>query len=426
MIGGREGSRRSLAALPAGRAESGCGRAWALALPADPDPGVDGAADPAAGVRIEAVTLTPGLVMASARDGERPRPYRTELRLPVLSPERWRELIADPVWTAAAEPALASGLVSAQTAGPLLPAPGEVLGRCSCPAGRHPGCPHAVALGRGVGRLLDREPGVLWLLRGRDPETFATEVARARARRAVAAADPVAEAGPEAGRGVGGSRVAAVELPGVSAREAVHGAGPLGPLPAPLGPAVPGPPPGFPTEPGAPDPAALEQLVADAVERARALAAGEGDPFAGLDRWQDAVRLAALHPTGGLTGAGRSLYRRLASAEGRSVEDLGRAAAAWRQGGPAALAAAEEEWDPPAGPFDRARPALLAAGQGVFRPERNRLTAPAGHRQLRLGRDGLWYAYLRVDASGGASGSGEVWWPIGRPGPDPVEVARGD
>ncbi|EFL14543.1 LOW QUALITY PROTEIN: conserved hypothetical protein, partial [Streptomyces sp. C] len=70
-----------------------------------------------------------------------------------------------------------------------------------------------------------------------------------------------------------------------------------------------------------------------------------------------------------------------------------------------------EPWDPPTRPFDRARPALLAAGQGPFRPDRNRLTARS--RQLRLGREGLWYAYeSRPDA--------DDWWPTGSPSPDPV------
>ncbi|MYT21170.1 hypothetical protein GTW69_12850, partial [Streptomyces sp. SID7760] len=90
-------------------------------------------------------------------------------------------------------------------------------------------------------------------------------------------------------------------------------------------------------------------------------------------------------------------------------------AAAWRQGGRAALAALEEPWDPPAGPFDRARPALIAASQGTFRPERNRLTART--RQLRLGRDGLWYAYeSRPDT--------EDWWPTGTPAADPLTALR--
>ncbi|MFE1897634.1 hypothetical protein ACFW9B_17675, partial [Streptomyces yangpuensis] len=89
---------------------------------------------------------------------------------------------------------------------------------------------------------------------------------------------------------------------------------------------------------------------------------------------------------------------------------------AGRGGGRAAGAALEEAWDPPAGPFDRARPALIAAGQGVFRPERNRLTAHT--RQLRLGRDALWYAYESRPGD-------DDWWPTGRPAADPVSALLG-
>ncbi|MYX52521.1 hypothetical protein GTY79_25545, partial [Streptomyces sp. SID8385] len=95
-----------------------------------------------------------------------------------------------------------------------------------------------------------------------------------------------------------------------------------------------------------------------------------------------------------------------------------RAVAAWQLGGEAGLVALEEPWDPPAGPFDRARPALLAAGHPRPRPERNRLTHPAGDRQLRLGRDGLWYGYISDPGR-------EDWWPTGTPGLDPVAVFGG-
>ncbi|RSS49979.1 hypothetical protein EF918_35960, partial [Streptomyces sp. WAC06614] len=175
--------------------------------------------------------------------------------------------------------------------------------------------------------------------------------------------------------------------------------------------------PGYPDEPGAPDPLALDQLATDAAARALAILATGEDPMAGLTPWQDAVRLASPLPHAGLTGAARGLYRALAAGTGRSTTDLARAAAAWRQGGRAALAALEEPWDPPAGPFDRARPLLLAASLGHFRPERNRLTSAAG-RQLRLGRDHLWYAY---ESRPGA----EDWWPTGRPSPDPVRALAG-
>lgn len=135
------------------------------------------------------------------------------------------------------------------------------------------------------------------------------------------------------------------------------------------------------------------------------------DPVAALTPWQDAVRLAAAHPGSGLTASTRALYRDLAYALDRTPSDLARAVAAWRQGGLAGLAVLEEPWDPPAGPFDRARPALLASDFPAFRPWRNRLSTRS--LQLRFGRDGLWYGY-ESDADR------EDWWPRGTPDPDPV------
>ncbi|MFD9647028.1 hypothetical protein ACFWWN_26585 [Streptomyces sp. NPDC059082] len=133
--------------------------------------------------------------------------------------------------------------------------------------------------------------------------------------------------------------------------------------------------------------------------------------MAALTPWQDAVRLAAAHPGSGLTASSRALYRDLAYALDRTPTDLARAVAAWRQGGAAGLSVLEEPWDPPAGPFDRARPALLAADFPAFRPWRNHLSGDT--LQLRLGRDGLWYGY---ESDAGR----EDWWPRGAPDPDPV------
>ncbi|MDG4865728.1 hypothetical protein P8605_47025, partial [Streptomyces sp. T-3] len=93
--------------------------------------------------------------------------------------------------------------------------------------------------------------------------------------------------------------------------------------------------------------------------------------------------------------------------------DLARAVAAWRQGGIEGLAVLEEPWDPPAGRFDQARPALRAAEFPAFLPRRNHLTHPRGHLQLRLGRDGLWYAYESEPGQ-------DDWWPRGTPDHDPV------
>lgn len=396
MITARDDRRRTFETVPAGaQAVSWWGRAWVSALEEvsrDPARLARGRTYAAEG-HVDAVTITPGRIVAYVR-GSRARPYRTELVLPAFADTEWDELLEAVAADPAALAALLEREVPQSLAGTVLPGAGELLPRCSCPDVARPPCKHAAALCYRAARLLDEDPFVLLLLRGRGERELLEELTRRNAAHA---------AREQPGK--------APDFPGVPARAALARTV-LPPLPAPLpAPAAVGLPPAYPADPAAPDPLALDQLASDAAARALAVLTTAEDPIAGLSLWQDAVRLASAHPTAGLTGAARTLYRDLARATGRTTTDLARAAAAWRQGGRPALAALEEPWDPPAGPFDRARPALLAAAQVSFRPDRNRLTS--GTSQLRLGRDALWYAYeSRPDDTD--------WWPTGRPSPDPV------
>ncbi|MDT7840180.1 SWIM zinc finger family protein [Streptomyces justiciae] len=352
---------------------------------------------------VDAITVTPGLVLAYVQ-GSRPRPYRVQVRLRTLDDAEWQWFLD----AAAERPGHIAALLDkemphslAEGRVRLLPGPGELDPHCSCPDRGHP-CKHAAALCYQTARLLDADPFVLLLLRGRGERELLDTLSRLSAARAARAAQ---EKGP-------------APLPGVRATEALAPRQ-RPPLPAPL-PVPPHPeqPPVYPAAPGGPDPFALDQLATDAAARAHALLATGRDPVADLTLWQDAVRLAAARPGSGLTAATRSLYASLASAADRTPSDLARAVAAWRQGGFEGLAVLEEPWDPPAGRFDRARPLLLAADLPAFRPWRNRLTHPRGHVQLRLGRDGLWYAY---ESDPGA----DDWWPRGTPDLDPVGALTG-
>jgi uncharacterized Zn finger protein len=352
---------------------------------------------------VDAITVTPGMVLAYVQ-GSRPRPYRVQIRLRTLDDADWERFLD----AAADRPGHIAALLDKQMPHslaegdvPLLPGPGDLEPRCSCPDRGHP-CKHAAALCYQTARLLDADPFVLLLLRGRGERELLDALSRLSATRAARAAqdrDPA-------------------PLPGVRAADALAPRQ-LPPLPAPL-PVPPHPeqPPAYPAAPGGPDPLALDQLATDAAARAHTLLATGHDPAAELTLWQDAVRLAAARPGAGLTVATRGLYASLASAAGRTPAELARAVAAWRQGGPDGLAALEEPWDPPAGRFDRARPLLLAADLPAFRPWRNRLTHPRGHLQLRLGRDGLWYGY---ESDPGA----DDWWPRGTPDHDPVGALTG-
>ncbi|MEG8278420.1 SWIM zinc finger family protein [Streptomyces sp. AHA2] len=352
---------------------------------------------------VDAITVTPGLVLAYVQ-GSRPRPYRVQVRLRTLGGADWDRFLD----AAADRPGHIAALLDkempqslADCGAPLLPGPGDLEPHCSCPDRGHP-CKHAAALCYQTARLLDADPFVLLLLRGRGERELLDALSRLSATRAARAAQDKEPA----------------PAPGVRATE-VLAAGARPPLPAPL-PVPPHPeqPPAYPASPGGPDPFALDQLATDAAARAHALLTTGRDPVGELTFWQDAVRLAAARPGSGLTAGSRALYASLASAAGRSVADLARAVAAWRQGGPEGLAVLEEPWDPPAGRFDRARPLLLAADLPAFRPWRNHLTHPRGHIQLRLGRDGLWYAYESEPGR-------EDWWPRGTPDLDPVGALTG-
>ncbi|MFF3655192.1 SWIM zinc finger family protein [Streptomyces olivochromogenes] len=403
--------RRTFEALPARTshadtfAETWWGNAWVSALE-------EGALDAARLARgrayadqghVDAITVTPGLVLAYVH-GSRPRPYRVQIRLRTLDDGDWDRFLD----AAAERPGHIAALLDkempkslADCGADLLPGPGDLAPQCSCPDYGHP-CKHAAALCYQTARLLDEDPFVLLLLRGRGERELLDALSRRNATRAARAAQEQQSA----------------PLPGVRARDALARRA-LPPLPAPLpAPAHPEQPPTYPGAPGGPDPFALDQLATDAAARAHALLTTGRDPVAELTLWQDAVRLAAARPGSGLTAATRALYSSLASAAGRTPADLARAVAAWRQGGLEGLTVLEEPWDPPAGRFDRARPLLLAADLPAFRPWHNHLTHPRGHAQLRLGHDGLWYAYESEPGQ-------EDWWPRGTPDLDPVGALTG-
>ncbi|MFJ9614618.1 SWIM zinc finger family protein [Streptomyces noursei] len=431
---------------------------------------------------VDTINITPGRVIATVR-GSRPRPYSAEVRVRTLTEQEWDALL-DGV---AARPDRLTALLAkelprvlAEGEVPLLPGPGELTPRCSCPDSGRP-CKHAAALCFQVARLLDADPFVLLLIRGRGERELLDELARrnaghgAREDRGRAAAlaalapgsggassEPAsgAEPGgrsatgraPASGPGVagapgsgavdrsaspgavrpgtavesGGRTASPAAAPrGVLAREALADR-PRPSLPPPAAlPAEPGRPPALPDTGDLPfDAATLELLAADAVARAHAFLAAAGPaggggpagpgPFATLPVWEDAVRLAATaHPTAGLTATTRALYREVAAATGRTPADIARSVAAWRQGGPEGLALLERTWNPPAGDFDRARSALLAAGLPALRPHHNHLTDAVRGLQLRFGHDHRWYPY---ESEPGA----EDWWPTGPAAPDPV------
>lgn len=349
--------------------------------------------------RLGPITVSPGRIAAVAE-----HEYDTVVTVEQLGDDAWRRFL-DQVASQAGHIAalldrdMPHDLVTAaeDAAVPLLPAVGDLMPECSCPDWGHP-CVHAAALCYQASWLLDADPFVLLLMRGRGEQRLIDELRRhgpwtgaAPADRPDATGGQVFTAGGlPAGQvsgagGVPAARAFAAEVPPLPEPPAFDA--PLtGPLTGPLsGPAL------EPAE--GVDVAALAVLAASAAARARELALRGRLPQ--LTEHQDHVRLAAEHGAGILPDAA-------------AVE-------AWRHGGADGLDALETPWNPPARDLARARAHLEAAWEDGTPPAitawRNRWTF--GDRQLRYGRDGRWYPFTR---------RGQDWWPAGPPERDPAAL----
>ncbi|WP_416975472.1 SWF or SNF family helicase [Streptomyces sp. 4F14] len=368
------------------------GRGWVAAL----EDGVLDGAQIRAGRRLArggavgAVSVRPGRATAVVRDRDGTA-HRADVLLPELSAAQWDRLLALAVERAGYVAALLDRempphlVEDAATAGvDLLPGLGELEASCDCGAWDH--CGHTTALCYLVARLLDEDPFVLLLLRGR-PERPLLDDLQART------AAPVPTR-PE----------------GVDAADAYASVPASLPAPPDL-PDGPGAPPSLDAETAPPEgvvPAALEFLAAQTAREAHRLlrdALYRTPQDAELTLSQDVVRLAAADPSD------PGVRARLV--EGRA--DLGLAVRAWREGGVAALSVLDEEWTPDGDTSARARAALEAAWDADERPalraRANRWTVVGDPAQIRLDRDGRWWPYRRQNGR---------WTPAGGPALDPA------
>ena len=357
----------------------------------------------ARGGTVGELAIGPGEVRAAVQ-GRRVRPYQVRVRVRVLDAAEWDRVldaIAAQIGHAAALldgellPEVADDVRGAGT--DLLPGPGELQPRCSCPDWADP-CKHAAAVCYLVAGALDADPFSLLLLRGRRREEVLAAL-RARRRSAGATAPPAGPSPPAAD-------------PGVDAREAYRRA--LAPLPAPpLPPQRPGQPAVLPVDPSPGAglrPEGLAALAADAAARGFQLATGSGDGGLSLDLEADLARRAA-----GLLGTGRGLAE-LAAAAGMPLRELLGWAVTWQRAGRGGLDALRTTWQPAATDLVEGRAALdRLAGQDAVRAWRNRLTC--GGLQLRLGGDGQWYRFVR---------SGSAWTLDGPAAPEPSALVDYD
>ncbi|CCK31833.1 hypothetical protein BN159_7454 [Streptomyces davaonensis JCM 4913] len=407
---GDEDLERTFAALPPahgrGFAQTWWGQAWLKALE---DTALD-SGQLKAGRRLAragavgAVSVRPGRITAVVQDRDRTH-HRADVLLEELSGEQWDRFLDMAVERAGHVAALLDRdmpphLVedAADTGVDLLPGLGDLEPECDCGAWDH--CAHTAALCYQVARLLDQDPFVLLLMRGR-AERALLDALQARSTAPAQAAETVPE--PE----------------GVDAAEAFAAGDILPPLPdLPELPEEPGEPPSPDTEtppPPGTDPDALEYLAARTAAEAHrllvdALRAGPQDPLPELDLplAQDAVRLAFGAPV-------PTVAERLADGSGRTREQLALAVRAWEFGGAPGTAVLEEEWAVDGEALVRARAALEAAWDEEERPQLrakgNRWTAVGTSGQVRLGRDGRWWPYRKERGR---------WVPVGGPAQDPA------
>lgn len=392
----QRGHRKAAASGPGSRRGFGAtwwGAAWVDALQGraklDPNRLPRGRSYARSGA-VGDLRVAPGEVHAPVQ-GSRARPYDVHVRVRQFDNDEWDRLLDIVAAQLGHTAALLDGelppaiLDDATTAGlELLPGPGDLQPRCSCPDWADP-CKHAAAVCFLVADVLDADPFALLLLRGRDRDAILSAL---RSRRGGAAAE--AEPPPEHDLGVPARQAyAAVDRPAL-------------PMPA-LPPARPGRPAMLAADPPAEagiDARSLTALAADAAQRAHQLLLGEGDGGLVADRDTDVARRAA-------TLIGSPEFTLLARRFGLSGRQLLRRALAWRYGGPDGLRVLTEPWQP-------AREALADAGRALgagVRFRSNRVTA--GNRQLRFGTDQRWYPFLRRAGD---------WDPAGFASVDPVEA----
>jgi len=437
------GGHGATAARQAKTGQTWWGRAWVEALEqrARLDPNrLPRGRDYARSGSVGELALAPGEVRAQVQ-GRKAAPYEVRIRVRRFADDEWDRVLEAICAQLGHAAAILDGELPPEVAADvatvgldLLPAAGEVGPRCSCPDDADP-CKHAAAVCYLVADVLDADPFAVLLLRGRTRgEVLAGLRARRREARSGAAlggaADPAADRADAEPSGVGsalGSRTRAavsgggaaaptgVAVPdaGVDARTALTAEPPSGPIPVPpMPPARPGHPAALPVDPPSWRAGLREDLLAlagDAATRAWELAVGlNADAGLGLDPEADLARRASrLLGTPG--------FAALADRSGVDGRELARRALAWRHGGVAGLALLHTQWDPPpadaemADLLKAALTALRDASGAPARAARNRVTA--ARMQLRLGRDLLWYPYVRSD---------DDWEPAGPPTPDPV------
>ena len=323
------------------------------------------------------IDIATGVITARVQ-GSRRDPYDVHVRVRVFTDDEWDRVLHVVAAQVGRTAALLDGELPPEVADDvhaaglsLLPGPGEVQPRCSCPDWADP-CKHAAAVCYLVAEVLDDDPFALLRLRGRDRDEV---LAALRRLRSGASASASAEAEPAPQRGV-------------VARAAFAADRVLPRLPAPpLPPEAGGRPAALASDPPAASgltTASLAALAYDAALRAQTLLVGDDPDATAFD-----------------LSADEDVVRRVAAGTATTTDvNIERRAAAWRVGGRYGAGALGPSWDAPKPLLDEGAAAL---GPGARR-QGNRVTL--GGVQLRIDESCRWFAFARVDGEWQLAGPG--------------------
>src|SRR3954451_19015562 len=135
--------------------------------------------------RVLDVEVAPGLIRARVQDSH-PRPYRIEMIVEPFADQVWNRVVGALARQAIYTAKLLAGELPAEVVqlcdaaeAPLFPGhPDDIVMRCSCPEWASP-CKHVAAVNYALPAELDRDPFLLFRLRGRTREEL-TGALRAR------------------------------------------------------------------------------------------------------------------------------------------------------------------------------------------------------------------------------------------------------
>lgn len=332
----------------------------------------------ARGGNVGSITIQPGFASAVVR-GRHGHRYQTDVAVRSLAPSEWDQVAAAISTRAAHAAALLDGELppdivadAAELDVRLLPGPGDLRPDCSCPDWAEP-CKHAAALCYLLAAEIDRDPFVLFELRGISPSDLLELIRRHR--------------------GVGPDRDRDTESLGIDASDGWSRWAdtpldtPLPPVPATLtallgrvGDEAATPPPSdleIPPDAGF-RAADLDQLGADAAERAAASLRDGTSLGLGLNHDADLARRAAT-----LDG---TTLRQFARRIGMRPETLAAWSEAWRIAGATGVAMLQDD-----GAWSTDQTALAAGREDLVELGYSRRSVSLNYDSLRM-RGNVWLA----------------------------------